>query len=509
MLCLSRGEREDAAAFFQESLGYDDDNMDARTGRLLLAPEPDLDLLPAPAEPGAHPLVNVEHGGVGALLDFFPESVCRACGSPRAATTTVCGICGNAEPPVYADAELKAPVQDPNGSLDEIEENSAWFRKLALRMLEGDTEAAGPLAEGGGPALVPILTVVLEKGEESEPLRDVAVRIGRHFPDALLAARETLRSETRGVFHLLKGRADVDGVLGPIFRRLGPEPLAAFQRLIVEGTRLGDRGLRGLVVDYFIGLGDLVAFEDLAARYAPVEIVRKLNKVPPEELAPLFGLLPEGPSFLREAILLDSALDQPEAIVLALLRAEDAAQPRFLDLLERRGPGAQIFSALVRRLGGGEEGRRAEAALSHFGAEPLRHLVAGFADPDVGPEALRALVRLLRAIGTVVVPEIVRCFGSTPSDVDDRAIALLSEIGDAAVADLERAYRQQVGWLGKLGANLLRGRHPRACIARVLGRMDSDAARQVVQRLLDDEKDAELASLLRELARTQGRGGQA
>lgn len=509
MVSLSRGDRRKAEALFRESLAYDPENHDARTGRLLLAPDPDLRLLPSKTDSERQDVVPWKDSPFPTILDFFPESICRVCSSPRPAAAPVCAVCGSGAGAVYAERMLPTAIEAPDESLDEIEENEQWFRHLAVRIRDGDSSALLAIEEGGGKAFGPLLLVMLDEGDVAERLQDACIRVGSRFPDQLLAARDALKAEGRGMLHRLAGRADVDVPLGPVFRRLSSRALPSFRDLVRDGSRLGDRGLRSLVIDYFIGLADLQAFEDLASRYAPVEIVRKLNKVPAEELVPLFSLLPAEPSFLREAVLLDPALDQPAALVGAAMRAGTPALPRFRELFVQRGTDSGVFMELVRRLGNADEGACAESLLQHFRFDALQYLVQGFADPDTTAEAQMALARLLRDIGPSAVPELVRCFASTPSDLDNRTVELLASFGNAGVDDLEAAYRQQKGWLGKLGANLLRGRHPRAQIARVLGRVRTPTARAALARLRDGESDAELRSLLKELLRTHVSGGEA
>ncbi len=506
MLAIAHGERDEAARLFQESLGYDAENREAQTGRILASPEPDLAQLPAPAPGGAGTALLAESDVARisrSLLDFFPEAVCPRCRSPRSGES--CATCGSEEPALYAESELERALRAPEEALDEIEENDAWFRRLAIAARSGDAEAAGRMLDGGAAALPSLLSVLLESGDQDGRLRDVCVGLGREHPDALFRARAAHRAGHRGVLDRLTGKADVDALLGPVFRRLGAPPRAHFDRLIRDSQALDERGLRGLVIDYYVGLADLAGFEELAARYSPVEVVRRLNKIPDSELAPLFSLLPEEASFLRSAILMDPALDRPAAIALALLRVDGDALVRWRTLLTERGPGAQMLAELVLQLGDPNPGANIEAMLGAFLADAQEHLVAGFADPDRNPAAKAALARLLHAAGPRIVPDVIRCFGSTPSELDARAMDLLVSFGDDAVPYLESEYREQVGWLGRLGASRFRPKHPRSQICRALARIEGSAARKALKRLLKEESDAELASLLRELVRTHGR----
>lgn len=505
MLALSRGEPERAADLFRESLGYDEHNREARTGRALIGSPDDLPLLGEGVTDGPLMLTGAD-SPAARVLAIFPEAVCGVCGTPREGSAgngehARCPSCGDSLPAVYADAELADTLKDAEASVDEIEETDAWFRRLALLAREGDDGARRALIEGGGKALHPLLTTLFESGDSQARLREIVVLLGQRDPEALIDARGTLKAQGRGMLDRLTGRRDPDPALAPVFRRLGPAARECFTAVVNEAGGLADRGLRGLVVDYFVGLADLSAFEDLAARYAPVEIVRNLNRMPAEEVAPLIALLPEGPSFLADAILLDPALEQPNALVLAALQAPEDLQPRFAKVFAARGPGAHVLAALVHHLDEDQTRAKAEQLLTRFRADGLEHLVAAFADPDTPGSAHPSIARLIAACGEHAVPPLVRCFGSAPTEGDDRVVALLASLGEVAVTPLGAAYSNQSRWLGRVGANLLRGRYTRSCIVRALGAIEGAVATKALGALAAEETDPELASLVREVRR--------
>ncbi|MFQ5507358.1 MAG: hypothetical protein ACE5F1_21545, partial [Planctomycetota bacterium] len=364
----------------------------------------------------------------------------------------------------------------------------------------------GPeLLEGGDRGIFSLLTIAVGVGDPHGLLSQLLVELGARHPETLLHVRQRINERSRRVLQRMRGTRKCDELLGPVLRRLGPEPMGFFQRLLSQPDTLADRGLRGLIIDYFVGCGDIQAFEGLARRFSPVEIVRHMNRrIPAEELGQLFARMPEESSFLRDAILADPALDRPEAFARALSLCREKDVQRFEKLFEERGADPRLISELVLLLNGpGDANRRAEQVLARFLPTAIDYLVASYADPETPAHALEAIRRLLRGQGADAVGELVRCLGSNPAEVDDRVILALVDLGEGALEEIESSYRQQMGWLGKLG--LLHGRHPRSCLIRAVASIPGARAFGVLQRLLTSETDAELRSILREALR-QSRG---
>ena len=528
---LAHGRRDKARQYFRESLGFDPDNLDARKGLLILEPDKTLEAELLAVEGKGTALEDVVLpadralvGGRGPssfdqaarrVLALFPEAICPFCGTAWLENGSQCQSCKRETTPVYAEAEMAARVDNPDALADEIEENEAWFRLLARRMRDGDEAAIVEVLGAGNAALLGIMAVLLEEGDVNNDkgegrLASVLVTQGTKHPNALLEARNMLKQKSRSVLEFFSPSPDIDDRLAPIFRHLGKEALPSFERLLGDATALADRGIRRLIIDYFLGLADIEVFEKLAARYSPVEIVRHLNRVPPQELAALVAAMPAGESFLRDAILLDPNLDQDEALVLALAKTGEDSVARFQDLFAQRGASRDLLAALVTMLGNEDHGaKRAELMLESFLPTTVHQLVAGFADPDACPAALIRLERLLLAAGSKAVVELIRVFGSAPSEVDDRTIQLIAALGKTAVHELELAYQQQLSLLGRIqNVVLLRGRHPRGCLIRALGLIRDCCAETALGKLLEEESDPELLSLVRETLRQKaGEGG--
>ena len=446
--------------------------------------------------------------GLQTIASLLPSGRCTRCGAVRSAAPGPCQSCGTLGKVAHGDDDERE-IDDADALLDEIDENEAWFQALSERLKRGDDEAEHELRESGGRALPALLAAYAEARLEDKDSRLMAlcVEIGRREPQLLIEAQRSFASESRPRLSRLLQRGDAEHALGAVFRALGPDVRSTFEAVVADPVGLADSSLRELVLDYFVGLADAEAFETLASRFSPVEIVRHLNRVPDSELVPLFSKLREGRSFLREAILEDAALDRPAALVAAALSADDSAVEAWVSLLKRRGPGTRVARALVQALDeDGAEAERAETFLERFARSARELLVAAFADPATAERALPALRRLLQSAGRAAIPELVQVFAANPTPVDDRTAELLQGFGEVALRDLEAAYRGSAGWLGMLGARLFRAKHPRTMILRTIAGIGGTKARLTLRRLQDAESDAELASLIGQLLRDQGHG---
>ncbi|MFQ5506360.1 MAG: tetratricopeptide repeat protein, partial [Planctomycetota bacterium] len=135
MHCLSREDRERARAYFKESLGLDPGNVLAQRGSLLVGKQPAAGLLLGESESQLLPALRSS----GGFLALFPEALCAACGSPRQPDgDAACCACGSAKAPVYAETSMGEAIPSPDELYDEIEENDAWFERLARRLSTGD-----------------------------------------------------------------------------------------------------------------------------------------------------------------------------------------------------------------------------------------------------------------------------------------------------------------------------------------------------------------------------------
>lgn len=534
MRCLARKDREGAERLFREALGYEPQHAEAQSGLELLSGDARAALLPRALASSDAPLAlpvpdpsararlveTAAPGGeapgqrrLAAILSFFPDARCANCGASRVAAEAMCGACGSVGPAIFGEDGLDEELEDPALAIDEIEENDRWFTRLADALRRGDDSVHRALLEGGERAITPILRVAIASASNPE-LEALLVQLGRLHPGALLEARDTLAIESKRVLEGgrqllerasgLPSRRSVDDVLAPVFLSLGEPARDAIAEVLAQPTKIADRGVRGLVLDWFVGLADLDAFQELGRRFAPVEIVRRLNHTPADALVPLFETMPAGRSFLRDAILLDPALDRPRALVRAALRAgsRDAkALVRWRELFAARGPGQRVLGHLVSALRTPERAHDASTLLEGFKHEALEQMVSTFADPDVEPAQLEVLARLIQSTGQDGAEALVRCFSSSPSEADDRVIEVIASIGKPAISKLESAYRGKVGWLGAIGAKRFLARHPRGCIARAIAAISHRSAHRALERLASWESEPDLASLLRELMR--------
>ncbi|MCB9890056.1 MAG: hypothetical protein H6833_00225 [Planctomycetes bacterium] len=535
---LGRHDQDRATKFFRDALAFDRDNVDATRALSLMHGDARAALLPgrldgeSPESLRALPshagdrnelAVAIDQPGIAvpamqrrtlaAILAFFPDAVCAKCGASRDSDVAICPSCGRSSRRVHADDGIDEELLDVRLALDEIEQNERWFQRLAERLVAGDNSVHTTLARGGTRALTALLRLA-QQTQANPDLESTLVAIGRDRPQALLDVRAAATGESKRMLEGsrtflerasgIQSRRSVDDVLAPVFRALGPPAREAITDVLGQASAIADRGLRGLIVDYFVGLADLEAFDDLGRRFAPVEIVRRLNMTPDDSLVSLFEQLPAGRSFLRDAILADPALDRPRALVRASLSAGNRDSRnivRWKELFAARGPGQRVLGFLVDALRSLETCATSEALLEHFRHEALERLVAAFADPEADVSRLESHVRLLRAAGTESADALVRCFSSAPSEADERVIALLAELGKSATAKLEAAYRGKVGWLGALGAKRFLAKHPRACIARAIALTKGRGAEKALERLAAWESEPDLVSTIREFLR--------
>ena len=519
-LRLQRSEAADAKKLFDAALGYDPENHEARKGRILLGEEaaeaaellrlqsPETALVPVDAED--RPLVELKEDAPGGLpaLRLFPECVCSRCGAAvsrgqQLQARFVCDVCGQEAAPVYSEAAMSGRIEDAGALLDEIEENERFVRRLAEDAATGNEVAEHQLRDLGAAAVPACLDVVLA-GQSNDKLQGVLLDAARNDPDQLLRwRRETLRSLDQQLLGRFQ-RSQIDELLGPLLRRLGSAVLPWLREQLRSAPEIGDAAFRGLIVNGYVGTRDLMAFEDLAARLSPVEIVRHLNQIPDEELAPWVAAIPTGPSYAREAILLDTSLESDRAFALALASVDEARVAELASVLTARGPEDELLRALTEMLEFERQAaERAEAVLQSFGAEALSELVASFADP--GRERSRERVRrLIHAAGARAVPLLARCFGGAPAEGDERTIELIARIGNPAVPLLAESYRSRPRWFGFVPARRSSTRHPRACKLRALALIATPLARDTLAHLADEESDGELQSLARELLRKPG-----
>jgi len=513
---LHLAHSRDAKDWFEKALHLDPENLAARRGSLMLDPRELLsaaDFLPEVAllVDGKLDTSEAEPAKLERkLLSLFPEAECPACGAARLLEVQgPCPSCESEKLPVFPESQGFGRFEDPEALLDEIEENRAWFERLARRCAAGEEGAKAEIRDASGRAVLPLLVVYLaeETGAGREQLAQILIELGNRHPEQLLSARTWMKERRNKVLDFLTGVPNLDRELGTLFRRLGPEALPAFQELLDHGVGLEDPGLRELVIDYFLALGNLESFQRLAPRYSPVEIVRHLNRVPAADLVPMIQELPEGSSFLRDAILMDPNLDHDGALVEAFARCADDSVERFVDLIQQLGPSRDLLSGMVALLGREElVAIRARDLCRQHVEKALRFLVAAYADPATIDTALPHIEELLLGSGRLSVKELVRVFGSSPSYSDDRCIRLLARLPKEAIPAIQDAYEQQISLLGKLQSVLFRGKHPRRCLIRALELNPSASADLSLDQILRAESDAELVSLIREALRVRKEG---
>ncbi|MCB9878509.1 MAG: tetratricopeptide repeat protein [Planctomycetes bacterium] len=471
------------------------------TARQLAAP---------PASAGAGQLVPVAAGprsllaGVsGATLPMATFAglceearwACRACGAPLERELGRCPRCGRREPAQLLEPRLVEGVESPTELMDRIEVNEAHVHRLVAGLESGDTRARRELLQLGDRA---VQELVRAAWRGAEPAREAAEQVlramGPHIAKALFAAADEL-SQAR----LLAVGEGPSAVVGRIVQGFDKTALPHMEPLFASAR--SDH--RRVLIDFFLGLGDVAAFQRVLERFPPMEILHRMNQAPAAVLRRFLQAVPRG-HFLAESLLLEKTFYRDEDLLAAV---PDASDPEVLvGVMRRRGPSRALTTALI--AGIADEPRAAVSmhVLEEFGAEVLEHVLAAFAEPDCGDDARRRLSRVLARGGAAAAEHIADAFGPEPSAADDRLRNLLVVIGDDAVDVMVAAYEKS-GWLEIVSAGLLRRHNNRRVqLAMALGELGTKAATKALKALHKREKDDNLRLSLQRAMHRAGAG---
>lgn len=405
---------------------------------------------------------------------------CSACGTPLDQERMRCGRCGAQARAELREPALVLPIESPTAAMDGIDVNDAHVRRLVQGLGAGEPVAAELVALG--PAAVGAL--VQAGAEGRTPLRRQAANIlsemGVDVVPALFEASERVGGSR------LFGRGEgADGLVVEVLQQLGA---AALPRLApILGTARGR--LKQVLIDYYLGLADVEAFQAVLEQFPPMDILHRINHAEENVLTRFLAAVPRG-HFLSESMLLEPTFYRDEALLAAVPASDD---PEVLvEVMLRRGPTRALVTALIAGIGSDATAPTSARLLQELGGRVLEHCLAGFADPDASSEARERLADVLIRGGCAAATHVAESFGPAPSPTDDEMRRLLRAIGDEAVDAMASAYERS-GWLEKVGAGLVsRHNNRRVQIARALGELATRRACKALKTLSKRERDDNL-----------------
>ncbi len=411
---------------------------------------------------------------------------CRACGSPAAEPASACATCGAPGGLELREPALLGAVASPTHAMDAIDENAAHVRRLVTQTLSDDAGAAAlarPQVLALREAAVPELLHRAWQG--SERVRETAVELlramGPSITPVLFAASDAIED---GRILALGSRSPA-ALVGRIVQGFDRAALPHVEALFASARPEH----RKILIDYFLGLGDVAEFQLVLERFPPVEILHRLNKCEGPVLRRFLENVPAG-HFVAEVLLLEPTFHREDEVLAAIAGHR---QPEVLErVLLQRGSSRSLVRSLIARLADERLAPVAARLLAGLGESALDHVLSAYTDPESAPAQAPRLKDLLVTAGASAARRLAAAFGPEPAALDGAIREVLAAIGDPAVEPLELAYGQS-GWLERLGAGLLaRHTNRRVQIVRALAAIGSAAAAQALGRLRDRERDANL-----------------
>ncbi|MEC7725496.1 MAG: tetratricopeptide repeat protein [Planctomycetota bacterium] len=405
---------------------------------------------------------------------------CGACGAALARARMRCDRCGAESPPVLREPSLIAPIESATATMDGIDVNDAHVRRL-VRSLESGEPVSNELVALGNAA---VAELVRAGAAGASDLRGEIARILAEMDEDIVPSllEEGERTASGRLFARGGG---VDELVTDVLQQLGPAALPRLEPLLGAGHGR----LQQVLIDYYLRLADVGAFQAILERYPPMDILHRLNQASPEVLARFLAAIPRG-HFLVESMLLEPTFYRDEALLAAVPGAD--APDVLVEVMLRRGPTRALVTALIAGVRRDETAEVSVRVLRELGSRVLEHCLAGFTDPEAADDAKDRLAEVLIEGGAAAVTHIVDGFGPASSAADDALRGLLRAIGDEAVDGLAVAYEKS-GWLEKVSAGLVsRHNNRRVQIARALGEMRSRRSLKALKTLSRRERDDNL-----------------
>lgn len=422
---------------------------------------------------------------------------CQACRGPLERDVAQCPRCGACDPAVLVEPNLVETIDSPTEAMDRIDVNDAHVQRLVRSLGDEGSEAHGDAHRE-----------LMHLGERAvdELLRTAWKASGRIHDDAIMILREMgptiapalfRASDAIGKQRLLAVGSGPEAIVGRIVQSYDREALPHMQALFASSRP----DHRRILIDYFLGLGDVVAFQSVLERFPPMEILHGLNHAEPEVLTRFLGAIPRG-HFLADSLLLEQTFYRDDALLAAVRDSDD---PEVLvQVMLARGPTRSLTTGLIEGVADDRLAATSQRVLEELGAPVLEHVLAAFADPDSTEQVQKRLARVLVRGGAEAAAHIAGGFGPEPTMLDDRLRELLVIIGDLAVEPMSAAYERS-GWLEKVTAGLIRRlNNRRVQIARALGDLGTKPAHKALKLLHKREKDDNLRLHLQRALHGQG-----
>jgi hypothetical protein len=370
--------------------------------------------------------------------------------------------------------------------MDAIDVNEAHVTRLVRLLLDGEGEpraaARTELLDLRERAVEELLRQAWHRtGRDQEAAIEVLRAMGPEIAPALFRASDALEQQRI----LPIGSRSPAALVGRIVQGFDRTALPHVESLFASARPAH----RKILIDFFLGLGDLGEFQLVLERFPPLEILHRLNKADSHVLRRFLQAVPPG-HFVTESLLLEPTFYREEEIVAAI---PGAAHPEALQqILLQRGPTRTLTKILIAAMGDGELAQTAQELLAALGPRVLDHVVAAYVDADRPDDERERLANVLRRIGAPAVEELCSSFGPEPTALDDEVAGVLAGLGDDAVPALQASY-ERTGWLEKVGIGLVsRHTNRRVQIVRTLRKLGTEAARDALQALHAAERDPNL-----------------
>ncbi|MBM4062815.1 MAG: hypothetical protein FJ265_17230 [Planctomycetes bacterium] len=411
---------------------------------------------------------------------------CRRCAAPLAGPHGECPRCGSRDEPVQTEPALVQALGSPMHTMDAIDANTAHVQRLVRQALDdpGEAGASARLAvlELRERAVAELLRQAWHRDGAG---RDAAVELlramGPEIAPVLFAASDAL--EQQRVLPL--GARSPAAVVGRVVQGFDRAALPHVEVLFASAKPEH----RKILIDYFLGLADLEAFQIVLERFPPLEILHRLDKADGAVLRRFLQAVPQG-HFVATTLLREPAFYREEDVLAAI---PGARHPEALEqALLARGPSRALTVALIGALGDPALGEVAARLLAAFGEPVLDHVLAAFSDPERDDAERRRLGDLLVRGAGPTARRLAAAFGPEPSAIDGELRRLLVRIGEPAVDPLRTAYAQ-VSLLERLAFGLLsRHTNRRAQIVQALQAIGTGSAAAALGELLAEERDQNL-----------------
>lgn len=422
---------------------------------------------------------------------------CGACRGPLSRDVAQCPRCGASDSAVLVEPNLVAAIESATEAMDRIDVNDAHVQRLVRSLANGDDRARGDLLHLGERAVDELLrTAWRGAGRVQDEAVSVLKELGPAVAPALFAASDAI-----GRQRLLPVGSGPEAVVGCIVQSYDREALPHMQPLFASSRP----DHRRILIDYFLGLGDVVAFQSVLERFPPMEILHRLNHAESAVLTRFLGGIPRG-HFLAASLLLEHTFYRDDALLAAVPDADD---PEVLvQVMLARGPTRSLTTGLIDGVSDDGLAATSQRVLEELGEQVLEHVLAAFADPDASEQVQKRLARVLVRGGAEAAIHIAAGFGPEPTMLDDRLRELLVIIGDAAVEPMCSAYDHSGLWEKVTGGLVARLNNRRVQITRALGELATKPAHKALKSLRKREKDDNLRlHLERALHGAGGAGG--